>query len=106
MIKKPEKLKIPRKKKHTITYDNGTEFSEHETTEILAQIAIYFANAYHSWERGTNENTNGLLRQYFPKKSLFKNVTQEQIEKAVKLINNRPRKRLNYMTPTEVFRQI
>jgi len=98
--------KLPRYKRHTITYDNGTEFSEHELIGRFAKMMIYFAYPYHSWERGTNENTNGLLRQYFPKKSLFKNVTQEQIEKAVKLINNRPRKRLNYMTPTEVFRQI
>ena len=66
---------------------------------------IYFANAYHSWERGTNENFNGLLRQFFHKKSSFATITQEQIDKAVKLINNRPRKRLNYLTPAEVFHQ-
>jgi transposase, IS30 family len=95
--------RLPRYKRHTITYDNGTEFSEYELIGRFAKMMIYFAYPYHSWERGTNENTNGLLRQYFPKKSLFKNITQEQIEKAVKLINNRPRKRLNYMTPTEVF---
>jgi len=95
--------KIPRKKKHTITYDNGPEFSEHETTEILAQIAIYFANAYHSWERGTNENTNGLLRQFFPKGTDFTKITDFDLQEAVGLINNRPRKRLQYRTPKEVF---
>lgn len=95
--------KIPRKKKHTITYDNGPEFSEHETTEILAQIAIYFANTYHSWERGTNENTNGLLRQFFPKGTDFTKITDFDLQEAVGLINNRPRKRLQYHTPKEVF---
>ena len=97
--------KIPRNKKYTITYDNGTTFSEHQKTEEDTKINIYFANPYHSWERGCNENFNGLLRQFFPKKSSFAKIEQETIEKAVKLINNRPRKRLNYKTPAEVFRQ-
>ena len=96
---------IPRKKKHTITYDNGSEFSDHELTEREIKIDIYFAYPYHSWERGCNENANGLLRQFFPKKSFFATITQEQIQKAVGLINNRPRKRLNYSTPYEVFNQ-
>lgn len=95
--------KIPKKKKHTITYDNGPEFAEHETTEILTAIAIYFANVYHSWERGTNENTNGLLRQFFPKGTDFTEITDFDLQQAVKLINNRPRKRLHYHTPKEVF---
>jgi len=95
--------KIPRKKKFTITYDNGSEFAEHKTTEILTQIAIYFANPYHSWERGTNENTNGLLRQFFPKGTDFTKITDSDLQTAVDLINNRPRKRLNYHTPKEVF---
>jgi len=105
-IKTQERFnKLPKNKKHTITYDNGSTFSEHQTTERNIGMDIYFANAYHSWERGTNENFNGLLRQFFPKKSSFATITQEQIEKAVKLINNRPRKRLNYLTPAEVFHQ-
>lgn len=97
--------KIPKNKKYTMTYDNGVTFAEHELTERNTGIDIYFANPYHSWERGCNENFNGLLRQFFPKKSSFANIEQEDIEKAVKLINNRPRKRLNYLTPAEVFRQ-
>lgn len=97
--------KIAENKKHTITYDNGSTFSEHELTEKKTKIDIYFANPYHSWERGCNENFNGLLRQFFPKKSSFANIEQEDIESAVRLINNRPRKRLNYKTPAEVFRQ-
>lgn len=94
---------ISKDKKYTITYDNGTEFADHEMTERETKIDIYFAWPYHSWERGCNENANGLLRQFFPKKSLFATITQEDIEKAVSLINNRPRKRLNYLTPSEVF---
>ena len=88
-----------------MTYDNGTTFSEHELTERNTGLDIYFANPYCSWERGCNENFNGLLRQFFPKKLAFANIKQADIEKAVKLINNRPRKRLNYSTPAEVFYQ-
>jgi transposase, IS30 family len=95
--------KIPRKKKHTLTYDNGTTFADHQETERKTKIDIYFAFPYHSWERGCNENANGLLRQFFPKKSSFANVDQKDIDKAYRLINNRPRKRLNYLTPREVF---
>jgi IS30 family transposase len=95
--------KIPRDKKHTITYDNASTFSEHETTERQTGLAIYFANPYHSWERGSNENANGLLRQFFPKKISFATITQRDIQKAVRLLNNRPRKRLNYFTPYEIF---
>jgi len=95
--------KISKKKKLSITYDNGTTFSEHELTERKSGINIYFAFPYHSWGRGTNENCNGLLRQFFPKKSAFAIVTQEQIDEACGLINNRPRKRLGYLTPNEVF---
>ena len=97
--------KISKNNKHTITYDNGVTFSEHELTEKQTGMDIYFAFPYHSWERGCNENFNGLLRQFFPKKTSFTNIKQEDIEKAVDLINNRPRKRLNYKTPAEVFYQ-
>ena len=103
-IKTVERFKkIPKNKKHTITYDNGTTFSEHELTEKKTGLEIFFANPYHSWERGSNENANGLLRQFFPKKSLFAIITQEAIDEACGLINNRPRKRLGYLTPNEVF---
>lgn len=95
--------KLSKKKLRTITYDNGPEFSEHETTEIWLKTAIYFAYPYHSWERGTNENTNGLLRQFFPKGTDFTKITDFDLQTAVKLINNRPRKRLDYHTPQEVF---
>lgn len=94
---------VPDSKRHTVTYDNGPEFAEHEFVERDAGMTIYFAYPYHSWERGTNENTNGLLRQFFPKGTAFKNVTQKDVDLAVSLINNRPRKRHNYRTPLEVF---
>lgn len=103
-IKTVERFKdIHKNKKRTITYDNGSTFADHEMIEKKTGIDIYFAYPYHSWERGTNENTNGLLRQFFPKKSAFAMVTQEQVNAACGLINNRPRKRHGYLTPNEVF---
>ncbi|MFA5799725.1 MAG: IS30 family transposase [Candidatus Peribacteraceae bacterium] len=69
-------------------------------------MTMYFAHPYHSWERGTNENTNRLLRQFFPTGTNFSDITQENIDWAVDLINHRPRKRLNYRTPHEVFHGI
>lgn len=95
--------KLPRNKKHTLTYDNGSTFAEHELTEKEIRTTIFFANPYHSWERGSNENANGLLRQFFPKKSEFAMISQGQIDMAVRLINTRPRKRHDYLTPNEVF---
>ena len=94
---------ISQKKKHTMTYDNGATFAEYELTERATGIEIYFAYPYHSWERGCNENANGLLRQYFPKGIAFAPVGQKEIDWAVAEINHRPRKRLNYLTPHEVF---
>jgi transposase, IS30 family len=95
--------KLPKTKVKSITYDNGVQFSKYQDTEQKLNISIYFAFPYHSWERGTNENTNGLIRKYYPKKTPFNNITQKDLDKTVKLINNRPRKRLNYLTPHEVF---
>ena len=94
---------ISRFKKHTITYDNGTEFSDYECTEKQIKFKIYFAHAYHSWERGTNENTNGLIRRYFPKGTKFSNISSRQFKKVIERINHRPRKVLGYKTPYEVF---
>lgn len=95
--------KLPRRKRKTITYDNGGEFAEHQTTEIWLRTKIYFAFPYHSWERGTNENTNGLIRQFFPKGTDFTKIADSDLQQAVNLINTRPRKRLHYHTPKEVF---
>lgn len=88
----------------TFTSDNGKEFSKFKELEKELAVSCYFANPYHSWERGTNENTNGLLRRYFPKGTDFKTLTKEQVNKAVWAINNRPRKCLGFKTPLEIFR--
>jgi transposase, IS30 family len=81
---------LPKEKRHTLTYDNGVQFSLHQGTEEKLNLPIFFAYPYHSWERGTNENTNGLLRQYYPKGSAFESVTQQSLDQTVELINNRP----------------
>jgi IS30 family transposase len=96
-------LKPHRKKIHTITSDNGKEFAGHEEIANKLKADFYFAHPYSSWERGTNENTNGLIRQYFPKNRDFTTITQQEIDMAMKRLNNRPRKRLGYKTPSQVF---
>ena len=88
---------------HTITSDNGKEFAYHKEVSSALDIAFYFANPYHSWERGLNEHTNGLIRQYLPKKSEFINVSKEEITMIQNRLNHRPRKVLGYKTPYEVF---
>jgi len=98
------RLLTPHKDKcHTITFDNGKEFAEHEKMAAELKADIYFANPYHSWERGLNENSNGLLRQYFPKGMELTDITEEQVQEAVERINHRPRKALGFRTPHEVF---
>ena len=88
---------------HTITYDNGREFADHEGMASDLETRIYFAHPYASWERGLNENTNGLIRQYFPKDRDLTTVTKHEIETAMDKLNHRPRKSLGYRTPYEVF---
>jgi IS30 family transposase len=96
-------LKPHRRRVHTITSDNGREFAGHEQIAKQLQADFYFAHPYASWERGTNENTNGLIRQYFPKNRDFTTITQQEIYIAMERLNNRPRKRLGYQTPNQVF---
>lgn len=91
---------------HTITVDNGKEFAFHEQVAAQLQVDVYFAHPYHSWERGLNENTNGLLRQYFPKKINLKKITEKELQNAILMLNNRPRKCLGYKTPYEVFHDL
>lgn len=91
---------------HTITADNGKEFAKHEEIAQKLEIKFYFCKPYHSWERGANENTNGLIRQYIPKGKDFSEVTNKQIKWIENKLNNRPRKRLGYLTPNEKFKQI
>lgn len=95
--------RLPKRLRQTVTYDNGVEFADYERTERDSKMMVYFARPYHSWERGTNENTNGLLRQFYPKNTPLKHVTQRQLDRAVKLLNTRPRKRHRFRTPDEVF---
>lgn len=87
----------------TITFDNGREFCLHEEISQQLDCKTFFAKPYHSWQRGLNENHNGLLRQYFPKQSALDNVTQAQVNQAIDEMNHRPRKLLDYKTPWEVF---
>ena len=88
---------------HTITADNGKEFAKHESISKQLQTDFFFAHPYSSWERGLNENTNGLIRQYFTKKQNFTTITDDQILLAMEKINNRPRKCLGFKTPNQVF---
>lgn len=87
----------------TITVDNGPEFHGYKQVEAATGVKIYFANPYASWERGTNENTNGLIRQYIPKRTSMKRLTQEQGNAIAGALNNRPRKRHGFRTPLEVL---
>lgn len=87
----------------TVTFDNGKEFSYHDRVATALSCKVYFARPYHSWERGTNENTNGLIRQYFPKGTNFDEVTEEDIQAVENKLNLRPRKRLKYRAPIEVL---
>ena len=87
----------------TITSDNGKEFADHQRISKQLTAKVYFAHPYHSWERGLNENTNGLIRQYFPKNTNFKSITVESVQNVMDQLNNRPRKTLDYATPNEVF---
>ena len=87
----------------TITSDNGKEFAQFQRIGRMLKAVMYFANPYASWERGTNENTNGLIRQYFPKDKDLSYITREDIEWVERRLNNRPRKGLGFKTPNEVF---
>jgi len=87
----------------TMTFDNGRGFCGHEKPSESLKIEAFFANPYHSWERGLNEHTNGLIREFYTKSSNFKIVKEEDFHKAVDFINHRPRKFLDYRNPYEVF---
>ena len=99
-------LSSHKSKVKTLTFDNGTEFVRHERIGQRLNAKTYFAHPYSSWERGINENTNGLLRQFFPKKTDFKTLSWKQIKDAVDNLNNRPRKTRGYQTPNQLFNKI
>jgi IS30 family transposase len=89
----------------TLTFDNGKEFAEHQRIDTALQSTTYFADPFASWQRGSNENFNGLLRQYIPKKRSLSTVTDQELRMIQDRLNNRPRKRLGFRTPQEVFMQ-
>lgn len=95
---------IPENLRHTLTFDNGKEFAEHERLEEQLSVAVYFAKPYAAWQRGVNENTNGLLRQFYPKGTDFLEVRPSDLARTQDLLNNRPRKCIGYQTPAEVLR--
>ena len=88
---------------HTITADNGKEFAYHEKIVQVLDVQVYFAHPYHSWEKGLNENTNGLLRQYWLKSTNFKRIKQTQVDDVISQLNNRPRKTLGFDTPAKLM---
>ena len=89
----------------TMTSDNGKEFAEHQLIAAELDIGFFFAKPYHSWERGSNENLNGLVRQYIPKKTDFDTITDEYVQFVQEQLNNRPRKRFNFISPIQMFNQ-
>ena len=98
-------MRRPGAKFETVTADNGTEFHDYKRVEGLTGAAFYFARPYHSWERGSNENANGLVRQYLPKGSSMAGLTQHQCNAIARRLNTRPRKRLGFRTPLECFNE-
>ena len=98
--------RIPQELFRSMTYDRGTEMKQHKLFTQDTQAKVYFAHPYSPWERGTNENTNGLIRQFFPKKTDFSKVTLKEIKRAQDLLNGRPRKVLGWRKPNEVFQEL
>jgi IS30 family transposase len=94
---------IPETGRKTITVDNGKEFAAHKDLARILGATVYFAHPYHSWERGLNEHTNGLIRQYLPKSRTLLDLSARELARIVWRLNNRPRKSLGYRTPREVF---
>ena len=97
---------LPGKLRRTATFDNGKEFADFKTIERELGLTVYFANPHRPWERGVNENTNGLLRDWLPKGSDLSKVTPARLAQIQKMLNNRPRKCLNYRTPIEVLNEL
>ena len=92
---------LPQKSRLSLTLDNGKEFAWHEEIARDTVMDVFFANPYHSWERGTNENTNGLIRRLYPKKSSFAGIGKPELKRIDIFLNDRPRKCLGWMTPRE-----
>jgi IS30 family transposase len=99
-------LSVPKHLRKTTTADNGSEFCSHEKVTKKTKIQIFFARPYHSWERGSNENANGLVRRFFPKKTNFDPISKQEIQAVQNAINHRPKKCLEFRTPHEVFTEL
>lgn len=97
--------KLPQELYKSLTWDRGTEMAAHKRFTLATDIKVYFCDPYHPWQRGTNENTNGLLRQYFPKGIDLSAYLQAKLNAVARKLNERPRKTLNYETPAERFNQ-
>jgi transposase, IS30 family len=95
---------LPKHLKRSLTLDNGSEMQDYEALERHTGMTVYFAHPYHSWERGTNENFNGLLRQFFPKGRDLRIIDKEELDLSVNLLNTRPRKRHGYKSPAELLK--
>ena len=91
---------------HTITFDNGKEFAAHQDIADALKTKIFFATPYHAWERGLNENINGLIRDFFPKGTDFSTISSAEVAKVERLLNERPRKSLGFRSPQEVFHSL
>ena len=96
---------LPDKPKKNFTADNGKEFAAHQELTEKTGMKVYFCDSYSPWQRGANENTNGLLSQFFPKGTSFADISDDVLQLVVTLINNRPRKRLNYRAPFKVLKK-
>jgi IS30 family transposase len=94
---------IPPEQRRSVTFDNGKEFAEHKLLAARVEMPVFFADPYASWQRGTCENTNGLIRQFFPKGTSLQNLSPRRAARVARLLNHRPRKSLGYLTPSEVF---
>src|SRR6185436_3983630 len=96
-------LKLPQELRRSLTLDRGHEFADHKRFTLATDIAVYFCDPHSPWQRGTNENTNGLLRQYFPKSTGLSHYTQTELNRVSRELNERPRKTLGFRTPAEVY---
>ena len=97
--------KLPQELYKSLTWDRGKEMADHKRFTLDTHIQVYFCDPHHPWQRGSNENTNGLLRQYFPKGLDLSTYSQENLDEVARLLNERPRKTLNYETPAQRFDQ-
>ena len=98
--------RLPKQLYQSLTWDRGKEMAAHRRFTLATDIQVYFCDPHHPWQRGSNENTNGLLRQYFPKGISLSDVSQAELDAVARKLNERPRKTLGYETPTEQYRNV